>query len=157
MFFEICFNNTDWTSNSKVNGTSASGKTWHRHRDNDAGCSLIGGSTYSTRPNVCLEINMLMGTQNISSNIPNKFSLEQNYPNPFNPVTKIQYSIAKTSHAKLKIYDILGREMVTLVNEVKSPGVYVVDFNGSHLASGVYYYRLEAGDFVNVKKMLLIK
>ena len=157
LLIEICFNNTDWTSNSKVNGTSASGKTWHRHVDNSSGCSLTGGSTYSTRPNVCLEINMLTGTQNISNNNPKKFSLEQNYPNPFNPNTKIQFSIAKTSLAKLKIYDILGREMVTLVNEVKAPGVYVVDFNGSHLASGVYYYRLEAGDFVNVKKMLLIK
>jgi len=157
LLIEICFNNNDWTSNSKVNGTSASGKTWHRHVDNSSGCSLTGGSAQTNRPNVCLEINMLTGSQNISNSIPNKFSLEQNYPNPFNPATKIQYSIAKTTLTKLKIYDILGREMVTLVNEVKAPGVYAVDFNGSHLASGVYYYRLEAGDFINVKKMLLIK
>ena len=121
------------------------------------GCSLTGGSTQTSRPNICLEINMLTGNQNISNIIPKEFSLEQNYPNPFNPVTKIQYSIAKTSLAKLKIFDILGREVMVLVNEVLTPGVYIADFNASHLASGIYYYRLEAGDFVNVKKMVLVK
>jgi hypothetical protein len=157
LLIEICFDNNDWTANSTVKGTSAPGKTWHRHLDNNSGCTLTGGSAQTNRPNICLEINMLTGTQNISSIIPKEFSLEQNYPNPFNPVTKIQYSIAKTSLAKLKIFDILGREVMVLVNEVLTPGVYIADFNGSNLSSGIYYYRLEAGDFVNVKKMVLIK
>ena len=113
----------------------------------------------------CVEItyNTYVGIEKTIT-IPNKFSLSQNFPNPFNPLTKIQYSIAKRSFANLIIYDILGREIKTLVNEVKSPGVYIVDFNGADLASGLYFYKLEAkpdnktkGGFVETKKMLLIK
>ena len=113
----------------------------------------------------CVEItyNTYVGIEKTIT-IPNRFSLNQNFPNPFNPLTKIQYSIAKRSSVNLTIYDILGREITTLVNEVKSPGVYIVDFNGANLSSGIYFYKLEAkpddkstGDFVETKKMLLIK
>lgn len=90
-------------------------------------------------------------------NIPVAFSLEQNYPNPFNPVTTIEYSIPKSSFVTLKIYDMLGNEIKKLVNEQKSPGYYRVDFNGSKMASGIYFYRLEANDFTTVKKMVLLK
>jgi photosystem II stability/assembly factor-like uncharacterized protein len=86
-----------------------------------------------------------------------EYSLSQNYPNPFNPVTKINYSVPKQSLVTMKILDILGREVATLVNESMKPGYYSVDFNGSNLASGVYFYRMEAGTFVNVKRLLLIK
>jgi hypothetical protein len=89
--------------------------------------------------------------------LPVKYQLNLNYPNPFNPTTTISYAIPKTSLTKLIIYDVLGREVTKLVNEVKEPGNYSVTFNASTLASGVYFYRLEAGDFINVKKMLLIK
>ncbi|MFZ4591317.1 MAG: YCF48-related protein [Ignavibacteria bacterium] len=86
-----------------------------------------------------------------------EYSLSQNYPNPFNPVTKINYSVPKQSLVTMKIFDILGREVATLVNESMKPGYFSVDFNGSNLASGVYFYRMEAGTFVNVKRLLLIK
>jgi hypothetical protein len=88
---------------------------------------------------------------------PTKYALNFNYPNPFNPTTTISYAIPKTSLTKLIIYDILGREITKLVNEVKNPGIYSVTFNATSYASGVYFYRLESGDFVDVKKMLLIK
>jgi tetratricopeptide (TPR) repeat protein len=90
--------------------------------------------------------------------IPQTFNLSQNYPNPFNPVTKISYDIPKNSMVKLIIYDILGREVKRLVNnEFKQPGRYIVEFNGTNLASGVYFYRLESGDFIQAKKMVLVK
>ncbi len=99
-----------------------------------------------------------------SSELPKDYSLEQNYPNPFNPTTKIKYSIpVETRHAsslqnvQLKIYDILGNEVVTLVNEQKAAGNYEVDFNANGYSSGVYYYQLRAGEFVQSKKMVLIK
>ena len=98
----------------------------------------------------------------ISSNIPNKYSLFQNYPNPFNPVTKIKFDIlgavkGKTLDVKLIIYDITGREIQTLVNEKLNPGTYEVTFDGSNYASGVYFYQLRSGDFVETKKLVLLK
>ena len=94
---------------------------------------------------------------------PGKFSLEQNYPNPFNPLTTIEYSVpeAMTPSEKhlviLKVYDILGNETATLVNEQKSAGIYEVKFDGSRLPSGVYLYRLTTGKFSSAKKFLLVK
>lgn len=92
-----------------------------------------------------------------NSNIPKEYSLSQNYPNPFNPVTNIKYQIPVNGFVSLKIYDITGREIANLVKEYKQAGYYTVTFNGSNLASGVYFYRIQAGDFVQVKKMVLIK
>jgi hypothetical protein len=89
--------------------------------------------------------------------IPDKFKLNQNYPNPFNPATSIKYQVESIKFIKLVVYDILGKEVATLVNENQSPGTYEVTFDGSALASGVYFYKLTAGDFSEVKKMLLIK
>lgn len=86
-----------------------------------------------------------------------KYELSQNYPNPFNPVTYIKYQIQKTGLVTLKIYDITGRVIKTLLNEIKNPGVYIVTFNGSELASGMYFYRIQAGNFVNTKKMVILK
>ena len=85
------------------------------------------------------------------------FRLAQNYPNPFNPTTNITYVLPKTENVSLKVYDVLGREVATLVNEVKPAGVYTVPFNASNLASGVYFYKLQAGSFVQTKKMMLVK
>ena len=89
--------------------------------------------------------------------IPVEYSLSQNYPNPFNPSTKITYSVASLSSVVLKIYDILGREVVTLVNEEKPTGRYEVNFNASSLASGVYFYQIKAGSFIQTKKLMLLK
>jgi hypothetical protein len=96
-------------------------------------------------------------SSNNANQISYQYSLFQNYPNPFNPVTNIKYQIQKTGLVTLKIYDVTGREIKALVNEVKSPGSYVVTFNGIELASGVYFYRIQVGDFVQVRKMVLIK
>jgi hypothetical protein len=95
----------------------------------------------------------------------NKFELLQNYPNPFNPTTTIKYSIPSATVASpnsninvvLKVYDILGREILTLVNREQKPGYYQVSFDASNLASGVYYYQLNANNLIQTKKMILIK
>jgi len=92
-----------------------------------------------------------------SNNIPKEFNLKQNYPNPFNPVTNIKYDIPKNEFVIIKIYDLLGREIKILVNEFKNAGSYIISFNGSELASGIYFYRIQAGSFVQVKRMVLIK
>ena len=89
--------------------------------------------------------------------MPQNFELFNNYRNPFNPSTNIKYNVAKQSHVSLKIYDVLGRVVQTLVNNVQSPGQYTVTFNAHNLASGIYFYRLEAGGFVQTKKLMLMK
>ena len=99
---------------------------------------------------------------NISNEIPKEYKLFQNFPNPFNPTTKIRFAIreegkGKREKTKLDIFDILGKEITTLVNETLQPGMYEVTFDGKNLPSGIYFYELTAGDFVSVRKMLLIK
>jgi len=98
------------------------------------------------------------------NDLPAKFLLYQNYPNPFNPTTKIKYTIpnvgrseASPNKVMLKVYDILGREVATLVNEEKPPGNYEVEFNGTNLPSGVYFYRIKAGSFIQTRKMVLLR
>jgi hypothetical protein len=88
---------------------------------------------------------------------PALFELYQNYPNPFNPVTYIKYEVPNTSPVLIKVYDIIGREVAVLVDEVKEPGIYQVSFDSKNLASGVYFYKMVAGDFTSVKKMNLLK
>jgi Secretion system C-terminal sorting domain len=85
------------------------------------------------------------------------FRLDQNYPNPFNPMTKISYYIAQPTDVKLTVYDLLGNEIALLVSEFESPGAYSVDFDGFNLSSGVYIYKIKAGTFSDVKRLLLIK
>ena len=91
------------------------------------------------------------------SAIPTEFTLEQNYPNPFNPTTNIKYSITNSTHVTLKVFNVLGQEVASLVNQEQKAGQYVVDFNASNLASGIYMYRIQAGNNTITKKMLLLK
>jgi hypothetical protein len=91
------------------------------------------------------------------TNIPDGYMLYQNYPNPFNPVTTISYSLPKTANVQIKVFDLLGREIATLVNEVKPVGSYKVKFDGSQLTSGIYFYQMKAGDFISTKKLILLK
>ena len=93
----------------------------------------------------------------LKTNITNEFNLNQNYPNPFNPTTIINYSVPKQSNVKLIIYDALGREVANLVNEEKPVGNYTIKFDAKHLASGIYFYQLRVGDFVQTKKMVLLR
>lgn len=92
-----------------------------------------------------------------SSSPPAAFTLYENYPNPFNPTTGIQYSVGREQYVSLKVYDVLGKEVTILVNEVQTPGLYEVTFDAHGLAGGVYFYKLVAGSNVDVKKLLLIK
>ncbi len=124
----------------------------------------VGGllSTQTTRPliayaDTCLTGCGLVGITSHHTDVPNSYRLSQNYPNPFNPSTEIEFAIPKAGLVKIVVYDILGREVKTLVNETKQAGEYKIYFNASSLASGVYFYRINANDFTQTKKMLLIK
>lgn len=106
---------------------------------------------------------ILTPVEELKDIIPKEYKLEQNYPNPFNPSTTISYQIPEESNVILKVYDIIGRELKTLVNEVKDAGIYKTNFNASNLASGIYFYRLEAKSkvsdkhFTKIGKMILLK
>ena len=93
----------------------------------------------------------------VEVNMPEKFVLEQNYPNPFNPSTYINYSVPRESPISLKIYDILGKEVETLVNEKQTEGSYQIEFNAYNLPSGIYFCRMQSEDFVSIKKMILLR
>ena len=99
----------------------------------------------------------IIGIKNISTEIPMGFSLNQNYPNPFNPSTKISFQLPVVSFSSLKIFDITGKEVATLVNKTLKPGTYEATFNGASLTSGVYFYRLTTDGFSETKKLILMK
>ncbi|MHB8853117.1 MAG: T9SS type A sorting domain-containing protein [Ignavibacteriaceae bacterium] len=98
-----------------------------------------------------------IGAVNEPPQVLSNYTLEQNYPNPFNPVTTINYTIASKDFVTIKVYDVLGKEISTLVNEEELAGNYSVNFNASKLSSGVYFYRMQAGSFVETKKLILLK
>lgn len=108
---------------------------------------IINGVTYGNIVNI----------DKPQESFPSKFKLFNNYPNPFNPTTTITYSIQKDGLVSLKVYDILGKEVASLVNEPKIAGTYNVEFNASNLPSGIYFYRIRAGAFVDTKKLILLK
>ncbi|MEO8514321.1 MAG: carboxypeptidase regulatory-like domain-containing protein [Ignavibacteria bacterium] len=125
---------------------------------------IILGATNQDTVNFYLDTMNVIGIVNINSNVPDNFSLGQNYPNPFNPQTKIRFELKSSSFAELKIFDILGREVKTLVNENLKAGEYEVSFNAVNMPSGVYFYRLntrgsvsQTGGFTETRKMVLIK
>jgi len=92
-----------------------------------------------------------------NNDIPNSYAIEQNFPNPFNPTTTIRYSIPENGLVILKIYNAIGKEMDVLQNEIKQAGNYEIKYDGSKLPSGVYFYQLKSGSFVETKKMILLK
>ena len=94
--------------------------------------------------------------ENVKTNVT-EFQLSQNYPNPFNPITKISWQSPVSSWQTLKVYDVLGNEVTRLVNEYREAGSYSINFDASNLPSGVYIYKLQAGDFTQIKKMTLVK
>jgi hypothetical protein len=89
--------------------------------------------------------------------IPNEYKLYQNYPNPLNPITTIRYDLKENSFVKLKVYDILGNEVTTLVNDYQQEGTYSIKLDGSNLSSGIYFYKIVANDFIDIKKFIVIK
>ena len=101
--------------------------------------------------------NINISVKEITAEIPTKYDLAQNYPNPFNPTTNVRFSMCNVQFVTLKIFDMLGREVATLVNEELAPGSYSVDWNASQFSSGIYFYTLTAGDYKETKRMTLIK
>ncbi len=101
----------------------------------------------------------VIGIQPVSNEVPGEFRLEQNYPNPFNPVTKIKFAVSGTTATQtfLSVYDLCGREVMNLLDQQLQPGKYEIEFNGSNLPSGVYFYRLSSGSFKQTRKMILLK
>ncbi|MBM2841273.1 MAG: putative carboxypeptidase, partial [Bacteroidetes bacterium] len=99
----------------------------------------------------------VVGVEAIGSEIPEQFSLEQNYPNPFNPTTAIRYTLVGTAHVELRVYNILGQEVRTLVNEFQQPGSHSVQLDASSLTSGVYFYKLWTGKFGETRKLMLLR
>jgi len=125
---------------------------WKIRNSNDSTLWAVGGKGYIFKTS-----NGGVGINQISTEIPSKYSLGQNYPNPFNPSTVVRYQLSVVGNVSLKVYDVQGREVQTLVNERLQPGTYEVTFDGSKLNSGVYFYQLLKGDFKETKKMLLLK
>ncbi|HTY11061.1 MAG TPA: phospholipase D-like domain-containing protein [Bacteroidota bacterium] len=100
---------------------------------------------------------IVLSVKSVSTEAPTKYELSQNYPNPFNPTTNVQFSVVNARFVSVKVYDILGREVGTLVNETMSPGVYTVTWNAERFSSGMYFIRMEAGNFSAVRKIVLVK
>jgi N-acetylneuraminic acid mutarotase len=136
------------------------------------GTSVVNGKIYaiggytgeSWLSSICMTVeeydpskDPLLGVERNDSKLPQKFALQQNYPNPFNPNSIIEFSIPKTEFVTLKVYNILGEEVATLVSERLAAGSYTYDWDAAGLASGLYLYRLEAGYFVKMRKMVLMR
>ena len=115
------------------------------HENNNKGFNVLGSQA------------LISSVSTFNKVVPGGYLLYQSYPNPFNPTATIKYSIPKSNHVIIKIYNILGREVATLVNEFEKAGTYNVEFNGNKYASGVYFYWIHAGNFVQSKKMILLK
>jgi hypothetical protein len=149
--------NSDWTTLGFVNGRGTS-NTENRYSFTDNNLQT-GKYKYRLKQ---IDFNGNFEYYNLANEVsvglPNSFALKQNYPNPFNPTTKIEFSIPNNSNVSLKIYDLTGKEVARLINnDFRSAGNYFVEFNGANLSSGVYFYKLEAGSFTGIKKMMLVK
>ena len=138
----------NWT----VQSTEASNVFWEMSFANQNLGWASGNAIISSTQN-----GGLVSVSQISTTVPNKFSLNQNYPNPFNPSTKISFDIKNSTFASLKIFDVTGKEVKTLVNENISAGRYEINFNAYELNSGVYLYTLTTSEFTETKKMMLVK
>lgn len=157
LMLEFCnHNRITYITENKVYSSLINLRTVFSSNDTLPGCNLYYAISSQIRPNMCLQISLLTGENKTSETVKN-YLLEQNYPNPFNPCTRIKYSIPKTSPVRLTVYDMLGRVVKVLVNEIKKQGSYSAAFEGMNLATGIYFYALYAGEFYEVKKMLLLK
>jgi hypothetical protein len=145
---------------SKLVGTGAVGSAYQGQSvalSADGNTAIVGGSGDNFVGAAWVFTRSGTPVREEAADISSQFVLEQNYPNPFNPSTKIQFSIVHRQLTIVKVYDVLGREAATLMNEVKEPGTYTVKFDGSNLASGVYFYRLSAGRYLATHEMILMR
>ena len=146
---------TEWESIGFVTGNGTSTET---HTYSFADGSPVAGKSYYRLRQIDFDGSFeYSNVIDVDLTLPLEFSLEQNYPNPFNPTTSIQYTISIKQNVQLLVYNVLGKEVAILVNEEKPAGNYEVNFNASKLSSGVYFYQLQAGSFVETKKMILIR
>ncbi len=134
-------------SNNQINGTLAQSFIGNISSSNNI--NLIG-FWYTTE-------GFITDIQEEENIIPSEFFLSQNYPNPFNPATKIKYGVKERINIRIAIFNTIGEEVNLLINETKEPGSYEIEFNASSLPSGVYFYRLQAGVYVETRKMILLK
>ncbi len=171
----ICYLTVSYSTTSVINGVLKStngGLNWTAMTTSGLGfinmdTKRIGSNVYGyaitddpiapSGQQVLKVTDAIVGIYQISELVPDGYTLSQNYPNPFNPVTVIRYSLIGNRFATLKIYDILGNEVATLVNEKQNAGTYEVNFDGSNFSSGVYFYTLQTDNFSETKKMTLIK
>ena len=117
----------------------------------------FSGGFWDGENNVSGQLTVAEPTDAELADIPREFGIDQNYPNPFNPATNIRYAVPEAAHVTIRVYNVTGQLVATLVNESRDPGYHNVAFDGTHLASGVYIYRMQAGDFVKTQKLMLIK
>ena len=162
LLVEICYNNSSYTEYSTVNSTAATGMFWGRYSDLSSGdgCSTTSWAQSTPPPgraNTRLSLSPITGIVGNENGVPKSFELKQNYPNPFNPVTKINYAVPRAEFVTIKIFDILGREVSTLVNGKLEAGFYTFDFDATSLSSGVYLYKMNAGSFEKTMRMVVVK
>jgi hypothetical protein len=140
---------------------AASGKTilkWGDRISSLTGIIYFSNNAYKIVPRTDADFGAVTGVEvHTGEAVPATYALLQNYPNPFNPSSLISYTVPSTVAVTLKVYNLLGQEVATLVNQVQAPGRYTVRFDSSRLSSGVYFYRLQAGSFVALRKMMLVK
>lgn len=148
----IVFNGTPYTFRGWI-GSGLNSYTSPDSTGNDTAVSILIRNPISEVARWTVPI----GIQNISTEIPKEYKLYQNFPNPFNPTTNINFDIIRNGNVRIIVYDLLGREVETLVNQDMSPGRYKLDFNAVNYASGMYIYKIVTSDFVDVKKMLIVK
>lgn len=118
---------------------------------------ILQGTVGTPEDFATIEYSQSIGIKKLSNNIPSTYKLYQNYPNPFNPSTEIKFQIPISSFTKLIVYNILGSEVTTLVNEQLKPGTYEVEWGASNYPSGVYFYKLTTAEFTETKRMVLVK
>jgi hypothetical protein len=140
-------------------GTGTQTSTLIRFTAQNTTAITLGSTNTSALRGIGIRLDSLgqLGTEIRTASTPKKYQLNQNYPNPFNPTTVIEFAIPTTETVSLKIYDVLGREVATLLNERRNAGVHRINFNATNLSSGTYFYRLQAGTFTQTKKMILVK
>lgn len=156
------FNNntmgTEQRTNNQAGANNFGGcKAGYWASSNSDSCVVVWSATNGANAYCSRLICSTVGIQGNGNEVPQIYSLEQNYPNPFNPVTNIKFSIPNAGVVKLVVYDIMGREVSTIVNQHLNAGQYTADFDAAGLASGIYFYTITAGDFTSTKKMMLVK
>ena len=144
----VIYNDTTWTYPTEF-GNETTADFMEDKYGNMWICQIVRILVYNPKG--------VIGINNIPELIPSEYKLYQNYPNPFNPATQIKYAISKNSNVILKVYNILGKEISTLINQRQNSGNYQITFDAKDLPSGIYFYKLQANDFTDIKKMVLIK